>query len=476
MQKEKMEKMPRFQIAYERVLGYLAVLFMLFHAWITFSRHYFTPENRIFYSNVFTTVLKADRWFAFLLLAAFMLYLLISKVYYVETWYRIRNASKRLLSKEWISLVCMAVWYPIGCVVNSHEYPDFFKNYDWFLFDLMVCILLFYPMASLIGRQKAKKYIDFILHPIILASTCFVVWALWNVLHLHVIELPNGLQLGMSEDYTFYPGVNQNIGASIGITMVLISLYMILCHGLPYKIIYSFVLIPHMYATLLTGSRACFLALFVAFSASVFMCTWEHTKGRKISMRILFSTAAFVLIGAITVWLRRGVYQIFESITHLSTFISKDAGSATDSILRDSGRIPIWRSSIGVLFSSAKTFFFGTPIGDIPQEIQKVMASLYGDGKLYAHAHNILLQTGLLMGFPGLCLFVAFLVMMVIRCFRVSFGKAKEGMRGAYIMPIAILAMVVVNMFEPFLMLYCSVMSCLFFLFCGWTTAIDGEI
>ena len=100
MQKEKMEKMPRFQIAYERVLGYLAVLFMLFHAWITFSRHYFTPENRIFYSNVFTTVLKADRWFAFLLLAAFMLYLLISKVYYVETWYRIRNASKGFFQRN----------------------------------------------------------------------------------------------------------------------------------------------------------------------------------------------------------------------------------------------------------------------------------------------------------------------------------------------------------------------------------------
>ena len=36
-----------------------------------------------------------------------------------------------------------------------------------------------------------------------------------------------------------------------------------------------------------------------------------------------------------------------------------------------------------------------------------------------------------------------------------------------------VLAMLVVNMFEPFLLFYFSAQGCVFFLFCGWIVALD---
>ena len=70
-------------------------------------------------------------------------------------------------------------------------------------------------------------------------------------------------------------------------------------------------------------------------------------------------------------------------------------------------------------------------------------------------------------------MFIAFLVMMMIRCIRVSLGKTKAVFPGAFVLPISILGMVIVNLFEPFLLFYVSVMGCMFFLYCGWTVAID---
>ena len=127
------------------------------------------------------------------------------------------------------------------------------------------------------------------------------------------------------------------------------------------------------------------------------------------------------------------------------------------------------------MFSSGEVFFFGTPLGLIPQGIQESMASIYGSGSLYAHAHNIILQTGLVAGVPGMLLFLGFLWTMLFPCVKIGIGTKESQVPGAYVLPIAVLCMLIVNMFEPFLMFYISVMACLFFLFCGYIVAISRE-
>lgn len=465
-----------FQMVYKWFLVSAVLLFAFFHVCLTFTRHYFTPENMMFSSDSFMIAMKVDRWYALCLILATIVYLFVYKRHSFRAWDKLKSGQNKVLSKEWIVLLIMQIWYIICCWVYSRTYSNYFQTYDWFLFDFAACALFFFPLALAVGHHKIQKYVDILLHVIIIISTGFIVWALWNLFHLNIVTLPNGLPLGMTQEYTFYPGVNENIGAAIGTSMVMISLYMIATHRWPIKLLYFIVMLPHLFATLLTGSRANFLALFIAFTLFSFMLVWNKTKMQSVLRCILLSTAAAVAAGAAIVYFRTGVFQLFDYITNLSSYISASPEiNAHDSLLHDSGRLPIWYASLKMMVSSIRTFFFGYPIFDISQTIKDTLIQLYGSGSAKAHAHNIILQTGLVMGIPGMLMFIAFLVMMVFRCVRVGIGKAKGNLHGAYVLPIIILTFIVVNMFEPFLLFYCSIMACLFFFFCGWIIAIDRD-
>ena len=273
----------------------------------------------------------------------------------------------------------------------------------------------------------------------------------------------------MTNSYKFYPGVHQNIAAAIGTTMIMISLYMIIQKPWPLKIIYCLALVIHLDATLLTSSRGNFIALLIALSGVGGMACWHMTRNRAAILRIILSSAAVIIVAGIIWWLRTGVFTIFENITHLSKLLGQTSSTASSvestapasaqrSLTLDAPRARIWRSSIHIMFSSPRYFFFGVPIGRITTEIQSMINSLYGTNELYAHAHNMILQTGLVTGVPGMGMFIAFLIMMFIRCIRVGLrANINKHFQGAYVFPIAILAMIIVNLFEPFLIFYISV-------------------
>ena len=185
-------------------------------------------------------------------------------------------------------------------------------------------------------------------------------------------------------------------------------------------------------------------------------------------------------------FLRGWVFEGFEAITHFKAQLTGAAtggsgGQAALDAVRenlelDEARAKIWRASLAYMVSSPRAFFFGVPGGLIPQTIKDSMAAIYGTSSMYAHAHNMILQTGLMLGVPGMLGFLALLVMLFVRSLRVVFGKGRAHTPGAWALPIGIAAMLAVNMFEPFLMFYLSVMGCLFFLYCGWVVALDrGE-
>ena len=471
MAKKKLAQATAFQLAYEKVMGIAAVILIFFHMFISFARHYFAPENNMGASPTVMMLLKIDRWFALALVVGFVAYLAITKLRFPATWYRIKDAFKRCVCKESVMLIVLFVCYLLACAAQSKRYTNVFKVADLWLLDAFLCCLILFPMANLIGYRKMKKIIEFVLHAVALLTTGYIAWALWNVFHLHILTLPNGLQVGMTDKYTFYPGVNQNIASAIGTTMVLISLYMIVSQRWFIRIPYAVAFVLHLYATLLTDSRAGFVALLVAIPLTAFMIVWTKTAKSKTVKRIIFSCLAALAAAAVMLWLRKGVFTIFDSVTHLSEYTGKT--KKVGSLVKDTGRFRLWIASIHSMFSSAQRFFFGTPISLIPEMLQETKIELFGAGSLLAHAHNMILQTGLVTGVPGMIAFVAFLVMMAIRCVKVGIGKAKADFPGAFILPISILAMVIVNMFEPFLLFYLSLMGCVFFLFCGWIAAID---
>ena len=337
----------------------------------------------------------------------------------------------------------------------------------------MVLCLFLLPLA--VGAEKAKRYIDIILHIVMAVSTVYIVWALWNVMHLNFVTLPNGLQIGMTEEYRLDLGVNSNIGAAICFSMVLICLYMIATHRWPIKLIYSIVLVPHLFATYLTNSRGCFIALLFALLLFVFMLLWTSLHQRGLLLRILICGIS-AAITAVCVWLlRKGIFSLFESITHIAEQRGLDMTNLVREVGVEKGRVKIWRSSLGLMVSKSGIFFCGIPAPLIPNSICEKMTEIYGDGSAFAHAHNIILQTGLIEGVPGMLLFLAFLIKLLFPCIKTGIGTYQQKYPGAYILPIIILAILIENMFEPFIMYYLSINGCLFFLFSGYIVAIGKD-
>lgn len=477
MARKKQPTVSAFQRTYEGVLRIAALLLATVHMWLSFARHFFAPENNMAASETLQIMLKTEKWYAVGLLAILIVYLILSFTKFKDTSYRIRSLFRKAASAEGILLTCLFAYFLLCCYVQSRMYSNIFKTIDIALFDFAVCAFILFPIPIVLGPQRTKRYIDVAFHSIMLFSTGFIVWGLWNLFHLNIVSLPNGLQFGMTDQFCLYPGVNQNIGAAIGVSMVLICMYMIASHGWIIKLIYSIVMLPHLYATLLTNSRASFVALLVAFTVFAFMLVWDGTKKSGTVKRILFAGVTAAATAAAIWMLRRGAFWLFDRVTHFSALVpeSQSGGSAVRPINVDASRLRIWRASVGLMASGAREFLFGTPLSLIPSRLKEFVMNMYGFGNEYAHAHNIILQTGLAAGVPGMLLFLAFLIKILFPCIRTGIGKQPNHRQGAYMLPIAVLALLCLNMFEPFLLFYFSISACLFFLFCGYIVAIDRE-
>ena len=90
-----------------------------------------------------------------------------------------------------------------------------------------------------------------------------------------------------------------------------------------------------------------------------------------------------------------------------------------------------------------------------------------------AHAHNVILQVGVAYGVPAMIGFIIFLVFIFLRSVQILFMKKEQSFRCAYMVPVVVLCLVVMNLAEAYLVGYYAIMSSVFFLFCGWIIEME---
>lgn len=384
-------------------------------------------------------------------------------------WQRTGQRLRRLRCPEMAVLLFMLGYYALLCLVNAIQYPGSFSSAHAYLVDMAVCVLLLFPMAMVLGVRKARWGMDKLLHLLVICFTAFVLWALWVLFNGKKVMMPGGQMVGMRNGNQFQIGANANISAAMCTAMVMICLYMIAMGKGKVKILYAAALVPHLMTVLYTNSRGHFFALWVMVPLLVLMVLWHKTKGMHVLWRLVISCAGAVAAAVLMTLLRQWVFDLYHAIVPKG----KGGGTVRKDMTVDVARQKIWHSTIKHIFSSPRAFLLGTPVSQIPQAIEQAMAGLYGTGHSFVHAHNVILHAGLVMGFPGMAAMVALFVMLFVRCLRVLLGKGKSNPAGAYVLPICMLGMVVINMFESFLLFFLSLMGCLFFLYAGWVVSLD---
>lgn len=246
---------------------------------------------------------------------------------------------------------------------------------------------------------------------------------------------------------------------------------------------------PAMLSDITTGSDGISRYLFLV-SLPVFL------SGEKIKQffgkirRIFFRTAKISMIAAVFMVLctvcsyvspmpDSGTKIFHVNITHAED-APKTAAQAGEEALRDLDNLitikyreRIWKGVIAALKSNKLWFFFGaTPLGsaDAIREVLNI-GRLVGP----AVAHNQILQIGISIGVPMAVVFIIFLIFMGIKSFKLGLLGRNIEFHGAYILPIVYLTFVLISSVEAYLFATFSIMSSLFFLFCGWIDSLGKK-
>ena len=457
------------------VLTVMAGLLVTYHMWLSITRHFWAKENNMLLSPLFVKMLRVDFYAAIAFAGCVLVWVIVSRFLMPEDSRGRTTILKRLCEPDCAMIIGLFIWYMITNLAYSDK-ANQFADYMRYELDAGLCAVIMYPLARIIGRRRMRYLLEAVLHLILAFCTVTICVMMFNFFAHRELTLPNGLTVYGTKNGSVYFGVNQNLAAMIGLTMTYICFFLVFSRrSLAGRIVYGVVMLPHILATLMTGSRACFLALLITLPMAAALFMWINMD-RLESKRRVFWALLIALIVAVCVWFLRPA--LAEICRRIVVGPSKGGGSfASQKLFKDSGRLPIWGASLHMMTASAKQFVFGVPKLDIPQYIEQHQILLYGTGSTYAHAHNQILQVGCAQGVPAMVVYIIFWFVIGIRGLKVLFtGVMNRRKNALVVVPICLFGMMFVNLFEPYIWLFFSAMGCLFHLMGGMLYGAADEI
>ncbi len=421
---------------------------------------------------------QAEKWFALILLVSALAYLLMTKIKYPQTMYRIKGFFRSFKSYEQFFLIALFLWYAIICWIwQNINHLNYLRGLDFYILDTGIAALVLFPMTLYAGKGKARIYVESFLHVVCIAYTIFAGWCMWHVFHLNIITLPSGSQVGLTSSFTLLIGCHYNITGAISFTILAISCYMIVTQKIYFKVIYGIGIIIHLWVCMLTNSRTVYICVLFLGAATVFFLLWNALREKNIIIRIIAAASAAGAVALVIWWFRGTSFEWFDSITNfkvLAGLASSNAPAAASEALpaqsdvREltslSGRQAIWMGALKTMTATPETFFFGVTPAKVTEAL-KTYGGLPGD---FAHAHNAVLQIGTSMGVPAMIAYFVFIIIMVIKSIRSYLTLKGAAFRNYYMIPIITAGLVVMNLTEAYV--YFSAMNTIFFVVCGLLT------
>ena len=480
-----------FQKTVEKALGWGALALLEIHMVLCPYREVLAHYRRI---------QKAERWFGLFLLVSALLYLLITTVRFPQSRCRFRAFFRRLLSFEQLYLVGLFFWYIFTVFLRWYFFRgDYFADNDWWIFITAMMAFIMFPMSRVLGGENMKRVFNPMLMLALLPHMIYYAWAVWQYLHLNEVVFPSGAVLRMKE-LSMEIGVNRNSVGAYGVTMMVMCLYLLVTE----RGWRRFLLLPglpiYASAMILSNCRTSWYTALLITAVSSLLFAWNALKEKRVIWRlaggISIAAAGILLLYS----LRTGLFLILDSALSRAAGTAAAAASVRagipvslsvrtmgktaaiplaadiDQYTRSytsglSGREPIYRAALYLMFHSRYCFLFGVTPTDVGQSLY----GLYGIRDVYPHAHNFFLQMGLCYGVPCMLITIAFVVSLAARSIRLLFSKKRRLPAGFWMLPVVALCMLSQDMMEAFLNSGGTVVCIFFYVFAGWITTLDRE-
>ena len=458
------------QLLYEAVMKWFVFCIGILHIAITMLGYVAT--------NLTQVLIKTEKAALVLLIIAALAYVVITKKKNPQLMYRIKAFLKKLFCPEFLILALVFAWYLI-CIVSADERytANFYKANKNYVYRVLTDIIVMFPMFCYFTEKDSQKMMEYIAHFFASVLTPAMIYVLWNLFQLNIINLPDGGQIGMDAELRLSISCHGNMtGANAEIILMLCVCMAIRKKGI-IRWLYIFASAVHLAVLILSNSRTTFIAATFTLVLITVKLIYTALEQKPKIKKILISAAAGIMVIIIMLCLRTALFNAFERTTHLSEIlnaqktssaVATEASSAAPEAaaedfdngartlnLNTSGRPKIWKASLKSVFSSVGNAIFGvTPVG-VSSEIKK-----YG-GMEVAYTHNQFLEYAVAIGIPGLLGCCWWLFRIARKVAEITLHNKKT------FMILMLLMLVTANMMEAMLLFYGNLSEVVFFLLAG---------
>ena len=465
-------------------------------------------------------ILRALKWYAAVLALAAVVYavfLMVGRKKNPEIFLQKTAFLRSMKSYEQLFLVFLFFWYVFSAVMCQHTFGQFFSagfffaGNDTWMFITGLIAFLFFPFARWAGAERAKATIEALLKTVLIPYAVFIVWFLWQTFHGNNVTFPSGGKIMLEgQNVLTLSSLNHNTLASQAMAMCGIALYLAATQKPVQKVFYSLCIVVFTIFLALTNSRNYWFcnALMLCLATALFCIYRLETK--KLIVRLVLGIGIAAILGIILHWFREEMFVLLNAaLTQISTAeaalaptaagkvntasyqlqtLAHSAGypqtlasegesaagfsrSFVDNFVTVGNRLPLYKASLSVMFTNRFCFLFGYT----PLIVVDVLRGIHGvsDTYNYTHLHNLFLQMGMSFGVPTMMATVAFSASLLVRSIRIFFRHRKELFPGAWLVPLVTICILASDMIEAELNSSTFLICVVFYLFAGWTTALD---
>ena len=452
-----------------------------------------------------------EQWGFLFFLAAGLLYYFTTLLFFPDERKQIKSYLHSFISYEQLYLLALFVWAVLSCFFISRATgKNLYGINDNFLYEYAFIALVFFPMARYLGRGRAASVIMLVLKLVLLPSLALCAWMLWKYIHFENFVFPSGWSLSEGKPYAFTYGVNPNLTGSLTLTMFLLCLMFSVSEKAFRRCFYCIGAIVFAIALVLSNCRTAWYASLITLPVFVFLLVqktfFAQKKGLRILVGLLCACVSVILFRQFRISIFNFVMQAREmamvnSAQPMGFRIQNETSSArmmsqfTSSVLSQpsplirelasssdhlrtyesglTGRGPIYKASFVVMFSRKIIFLFGTTPGNVGNHLY----GLCGVKKIYAHAHNLFLQTGVGLGVPAMLGMIVFTFSLFLRSLRLLVNGNNQAFSGSWCVPIVLFGLLAADMMESFLAASIwGPASTVFYLLAGWLTLENRDL
>ena len=320
MEKISVTQRSRFLALYRDVLRWGVILLTEFFILLSLMQ-YAIPER---------DYLKHEKRLGAAILLATLIYVAIAACTDRDELRRIGGLIRRMFCFEQIMLILVLLWYILGCAVRSRlDAEPLFKFNDNRLFMFTMTVFAFYPFMTLMGRERAKRIFEGMIHFTMAIYTVFCAWCVWKYYRVEFLTFPSGLRLqNYREGVSMMIGGNINITAAAAVVMMGLCMYMILTQKTVIRILYIPAAIVHLMVMILTNSRTSYLAFLCMVVAAGFLFTWDTLQKSNYLVRFAAGLIAAALCAGAVYAARGSLIKMFSHV--YPTYLEQQAQAAAE--------------------------------------------------------------------------------------------------------------------------------------------------